>query len=1509
MRLGLPSIGLPSIGLPSIELPSIGLPEPVRAGVRWIGDREGRHVRRTSVVDDRAHIEVRGAIDPDRHELRPSVKAALERLEGVRWAEVDAIVGRAVILFDPEAVELDDLVSTIEDVEEAHGTSDLRFSHHRPDHPDDLEPIQRRAWAIAADTVGLGAVAAGQALHLARIPAVIPGLVSLADSQPRIRHVLERGLGPQTTDLVVGGANAVAQTLGQGSIGLMVDIAQHSTRIGEQLARRSAWQRLEPELIEGPHSVRHEPVERTPRVKALPNGPIERYTDAAAIGSIAAIGATLGLTGNPRRAADFVLTGVPKAATLGRETFAATLSMVLSAHDVVVMDPRALRRLDRVTMVALDARLVRTGQWRVDAVETIGDEMTAGAAEVQARALLIADDPATERRDGSWRLAPWARDERAPRGTDAAARRLRKGGRRVLALWHGDRPAALVALAEEPAPMMLGFCEAALEAGLDVVLAGGTDALAESLGGVDRWPATRVDEEIRDAQARDEVVMYASGGAHRGLLAADVAIGVRTPGHRAPTGADVIIREGLGQGRLLLAATIAARSVSKRSALLAVAGASAGGGWALVGAGRQAAPRIMLAINASAVVSMTTGAIAAIGVGATPMPIERLAPRWHELDIDHVLGLAGADEAGLSAEERAQRRRDETARPPENRVTEVQAFWEELANPLTPILVAGAALSAAVGSATDAVLVLGVVGVNAGVGAIQRIRTERALSELEGGEVAAVRVLSGGELGLVPADQLVVGDVIRLSAGEAVPADCRLLAAESVEMDESALTGESLLVDKHTRPTPGAATGERASMVFEGTIVASGELTAVVVAVGIDTEVGRSQLAAAAPPPSGVEQRLQALTDVTIPITIGAGVLATGIGFFFRRPLREAVGSGVSLTVAAVPEGLPAVATLAQVASARRLARRNALVRNPRAIEALGRIEQVCFDKTGTLTEGRLALVLVSDGEETARPDDATGPLLDVLRAARWATPALDHDGSMPHATDRAVHDAAEAAGVGDDGTAWTRIAELPFESRRALHAVLGRRRRGSRGSRAGTDRRVVVKGAPEAILPLATSWQRTGATVELDPEQRRIVEDHIHLLARRGLRVLAVASAPVPADAVLLDTDDIPPLVLEGFIAIADPVRPTTADAIGLLQGAGVHLAMITGDHPSTAEAIAAELGMLNGSMTLTGPDLDLLGDDELDRVIGDTAVFARVSPLQKVRIVRSYQRIGRPVAMTGDGANDAAAIRLADAGIALGGRGSDAARASADVIVTDDRIETIVDAIVEGRAMWESVRGAVAILVGGNLGEMGFTLAGTSLGGRAPLNPRQLLLVNLLTDMAPALAIALREPDVSPESLLRAGPDSSLGSALLRDIAVRAGTTASGATAAWLIARLSGTPTRAQTVGLAALVGTQLAQTIVAGGTRPTVLAATGLSVGVLVFVVQTPGVSQFFGCRPLGPVGWSIAAGSAAGATASSILIPWAGEHIGRGVTTIGRRAVDLLPMNLPASDPPLTGGTVP
>jgi magnesium-transporting ATPase (P-type) len=310
----------------------------------------------------------------------------------------------------------------------------------------------------------------------------------------------------------------------------------------------------------------------------------------------------------------------------------------------------------------------------------------------------------------------------------------------------------------------------------------------------------------------------------------------------------------------------------------------------------------------------------------------------------------------------------------------------------------------------------------------------------------------------------------------------------------------------------------------------------------------------------------------------------------------------------------------------------------------------------------------------------------------------------------------------------------------------------------------------------------------------------------------------------------------------------------------------MLTGDHPATADAIASSISDdVTQPRVCTGPELDELADDALDELLPTVDVIARCSPTHKVRIVQAYQRVGRVVAMTGDGANDAAAIRLADVGIALGRRGTPAATAAADLVVTDDRLETIVSALMEGRAMWTSVRAALAILIGGNLGEVTFSVLTSALTGTTPLNARQIMLVNLLTDLAPSLAIAVREPSgQTGERLLAEGPHRSLGTALTQEMLGRGIVTALGAGLAWAAARLTGRGRRAATVALAAVVGTQLAQTLTTGGADRNVLMAGLGSAAVLVAIIQTPGVSQFFGCTPLGPVAWGITLGAIAVAT---------------------------------------------
>jgi cation-transporting ATPase I len=308
----------------------------------------------------------------------------------------------------------------------------------------------------------------------------------------------------------------------------------------------------------------------------------------------------------------------------------------------------------------------------------------------------------------------------------------------------------------------------------------------------------------------------------------------------------------------------------------------------------------------------------------------------------------------------------------------------------------------------------------------------------------------------------------------------------------------------------------------------------------------------------------------------------------------------------------------------------------------------------------------------------------------------------------------------------------------------------------------------------------------------------------------------------------------------------------------------MLTGDHPSTAEAIGAELDLLDGGTVITGPELDTVDDAIVDALVDKASVFARVSPTHKMTVVRSLRRTGHVVAVTGDGANDAPAIRLADLGIALGDWGTDAARQAADMIVVDGRLETIAEGILAGRAMWASVRDAIALLLGGNLGEILFAVGSSAISTRPALNARQILFVNLMTDLLPALTVASRAPrGVTLDALAEEGPETSLGTALTRDVARRAIATSLGTAAGWLTARFTGTPTRASTVAVSSLVASQLAQTAVAARGDPAVLTAVGLSAAALVATVQTPGLSHFFGSRPLGPFGWSIVLGAATAA----------------------------------------------
>jgi cation-transporting ATPase I len=443
-----------------------------------------------------------------------------------------------------------------------------------------------------------------------------------------------------------------------------------------------------------------------------------------------------------------------------------------------------------------------------------------------------------------------------------------------------------------------------------------------------------------------------------------------------------------------------------------------------------------------------------------------------------------------------------------------------------------------------------------------------------------------------------------------------------------------------------------------------------------------------------------------------------------------------------------------------------------------------------------------------------------------------------------------------------------------------------------------MLKGAPEVVLPRCRF---------ADPEDDlNHAESLVHSLAEQGLRVLAVAQRgwvhdtedddDTDADAVDAAAHD---LQLLGYIGLADTARPSARPLIEALVDVERKVVLITGDHPVTARAIAHQLGLPSDARVVTGADLAGLDEDACAKLAADVQVFARVSPEQKVQIVAALQRGGRVTAMVGDGANDAAAIRMADVGIGVSGRGSSAARGAADMVLTDDDLGVLLDALVEGRGMWAGVRDAVTILVGGNVGEVLFTIIGTALGtGRAPVGTRQLLLVNLLTDMFPALAVAVtpqfdepeadeydteEEADAARRAYQRSvltQPTPSLDAPLMRQIVARGAVTAAGATAAWAIGRWTpGTERRTATMGLTALVTTQLAQTLLTRRHSPLVVATALGSSAVLVAIVQTPGVSHFFGCTPLGPVAWTGVAGATAAATGLSVLAPtWLAKTAG-------------------------------
>lgn len=735
--------------------------------------------------------------------------------------------------------------------------------------------------------------------------------------------------------------------------------------------------------------------------------------------------------------------------------------------------------------------------------------------------------------------------------------------------------------------------------------------------------------------------------------------------------------------------------------------------------------------------------------------------RPHAMPATAVLKAYGATPEGLSSAEAARRLTDHgpNQMPEPARRHVVVRFLAHIHNVLIYVLLAAAAVTASLGHWVDTGVILAVILVNAVIGHIQEGRAEQAMEAIRDMLAPRATVLRNRARISLAAEALVPGDIVLLEAGDRVPADLRLIQARGLKADEAILTGESVPVDKGTGAVdPDAALGDQAGMLFSGTLIAAGTGRGVVVATGGRTQIGTI---------SGMLAGVQMLTTplvaqmdsfarwLTLFILIMAGALL-GYGYFVGHlPFSDLFMAVVGLSVAAIPEGLPAVLTITLAVGVQGMARRNAIIRRLPAIETLGSVSVICSDKTGTLTRNEMMAASLAGGAHVFSID-GTGyaPMGALFCDAQEVTPrshailtdfaraaALCNDATLSQDDSgwRVEGDpmegallafAGKVAAYGADPRAdWTRADAIPFDAAHRYMATLHHDRAG-RGM-------IHVKGAPEAVLALCGSQQGAdGHAAALDSDHWH---DLVHTLAADGQRVIAVAAREVAQDhAELTEADLKGKLTLIGLIGLIDPPRDEAIAAIKECHAAGIRVKMITGDHAATARAISSMIGLKNTHDVLTGTDLDLMDDAELAEAAVQTDIFARTSPAHKLRLVTALQSRGLTVAMTGDGVNDAPALKRADAGIAMGLKGSAAAREAAEIVLADDNFASIAAAVREGRTVYDNIKKVISWTLPTNGGEAMTIVLALALGMALPILPVQILWTNMITAITLGLALA---------------------------------------------------------------------------------------------------------------------------------------------------------------------------
>ena len=881
-------------------------------------------------------------------------------------------------------------------------------------------------------------------------------------------------------------------------------------------------------------------------------------------------------------------------------------------------------------------------------------------------------------------------------------------------------------------------------------------------------------------------------------------------------------------------------------------------------------------------------------------------PAWHTLPVDAVMSHLHSAPHGL-AEAEVERR---FARYGPN---ELQAaggvspwaiLFQQFKNVLIIILLVATGISAFLGQGVETIAIAVIVVFAVMLGFIQEYRAERAIEALRQMAAPTVTVIRDGQEVEIPARELVPGDVILLHAGDKVAADARLVESINLQVDEAALTGESVPVDKKTEALRGEemALGDRNNMVFGGTIATYGRGRAVVVATGMGTQFGRiaQMLQSVETGKTPLQQNLDKVGRVLGQAALVVVVAVVAVGVLRDQPLLEMFIFGIALAVAAVPEALPAVVTISLAIGVQRMVKRNALVRRLPAVETLGSTSVICSDKTGTLTKDEMTARTLRTHErsatisgsgyepegEFALGDTVVGPSpeeMDLLRAAALVCDAHlvrdDAHGGWQikgDPTEGAIIVAAAKAGMQKDDldVQFPRVGEIPFtsEAKRmtTLHAV-------------GDAQVAYAKGAPETILDSCSQLLKSQGEVALGNADREAILEAVRQMASEALRVLGVASK---ADATLGDAEH--DMTFLGLVGMIDPPRPEAKAAVEQCERAGIRVVMITGDHPITAQAVGGELGLLRAGDAVTGAELEDMSDEELESRVESIEVYARVSPAHKLRVVSALQQRGHIVAMTGDGVNDAPALKKADIGVAMGITGTDVSKEAAAMTLIDDNFASIVAAVEEGRGIFENIKKYLMYLLSANIGEIGLIAGAMFAGLPMPLTAVQILYVNLATDGLPALALAVDPPET--DLMERAPRDARTG------IFTRRVVTLMVVGGLWSMAANLGlftwalqsgrSVTHAMTMTFVSLVLIEFLKAFNFRSDRRSILRrpfankwlnlALVWEMALLVFIVSFPPLREPFSISPLSGTDWLIAACPALSISPVLELTKWFGRR---------------------------------